>query len=89
MLNPIESPNQILYWKTLLKFENDFSYYFTVSHSSLNNTFVVVLNRLFKSNGWNVIDHIVSSYFDANRWFFWNSMSSEINSMLSGQTTDF
>ena len=39
-------------------------------HSSLKICFVIItLDLLFESYGWNVIDHIVSSYFDANRWF--------------------
>ena len=52
-----------------MEFENGFSYFFPVCHSSLKIIFgIVALDLLFDSYGWNVIN-IVSSYFDENRWF--------------------
>ena len=61
----------------LIKFENYFIYYYTVFHSSLKKFLKIVLKLLFESYGWNVFDHIASSYFDANGWF--SEMSSEIH----------
>ena len=50
--------------------ENKFSCYLTVFQSLLKKIFVVVaLKLLSESYVWNVIDYIVSSYFDANRRF--------------------